>query len=193
MNTMIKELISSKAACTYLDAMYYNNTLNHNHCVSTFNKHLSGNICYFYTLHVLLDVNGIPYLKERTPIQYMINYPSLRSLMQRVYKMFLNITVQHVRLRFNNGLSSTFAEFETDIDDIFEEINAYIPQFSTRSDTPTTREKLWIIIAAFTVVSELVSAYYFYKSYTFNKNVKRTLLYILDIQRDFCQDILSNK
>ncbi len=40
--------------------------------------------------------------------------------------------------------------------------------------------------AALTVVSGLVSTYRFYKSYTFNKNVKRTLHYIL-------QDILSNK
>ncbi len=181
--TMIKELISSsKAACTYLDSMYYNNNLNHNHCFSTFNKHLSGNIWSFYTLHLHMDVNDIPYLKERTPNQYMIDYPSLRSLMPAVYKMFLNITIQHVRHRFNNGLSSTFAEFETDIDDIFREINACIPQFTTRSDTPTTREKRWIFRAAFTVVSGLVSAYRFYKSYTFKKNVKRTLCYILDGQ-----------
>ncbi len=42
--TMIQELISSKAARMYLDLMYYNNTLNHNHCISSFNRHLSRNI-----------------------------------------------------------------------------------------------------------------------------------------------------
>ncbi len=47
--------------------------------------------------------------------------------MPNVYKQFLNITIQHVRLRFNNALSSSFMECETDIDDIFGEINASIP------------------------------------------------------------------
>lgn len=58
-----------------------------------------------------------------------MNYPDLRSLMPNIYKLFLNITIQHVRL--------CFREFKTDIDEIFEEINAYIPQFTTRSETPT--------------------------------------------------------
>ncbi len=84
-------------------------------------------------------------------------------------------------------------EFEQDIDDIFGEINAYIPQFTTWSDTPTTHEKHWIFRAAFTVVSGLVTAYQFYKSYTFRKNVKRTLHYILDNQQNFLQNILCNK
>ncbi len=191
--TMIKELITSKAACIYLNSMYYNNTLNKDHCVSTFNGHLSRNVWLFYLLHLLMDVNDIRYLKDRTPSQYVINYPLMRNLILGVYKLFLNVTIQHVRLWFNNGLSSTFAGFETNIDDIFEEINAYIPQFTTRSDTPTPREKCWIFGAAFTVVSGLVSAYRFYKSYTFTKNVKRTLHYILDGQRHFHQDLLSNK
>ncbi len=51
--TMIKELITSKAACVYLDSMYYNNTLNQDHCVSTFNRHLYKNVGSFYTLHPL--------------------------------------------------------------------------------------------------------------------------------------------
>ncbi len=74
-----------------------------------------------------MDVNDIPYLKDRTPSQYVINYPLTRNLIPGIYKLFLNITILHVRLRFNNGLSSIFAEFEIDIDDIFGEINAYIP------------------------------------------------------------------
>ncbi len=179
---MIQELISSKAACMYINSMYYNNTLNHSHCISSFNKHLSGNIWSFYTLHLLMDVNDIPYLRDRTPSQYMIDYPSMRNLMPGVYEMSLNITIQHVCLRFYNDLSSTFVEFETDIEYILGEINTYIPQFTTRSDTPTTLEKHWIFGAAFTVVSGLVSACRFYKSYTFKKNVKRTLHYIFDDQ-----------
>ncbi len=125
-------------------------------------------------------------------MQYM-HHQDLHILMPNVYKLFLNITIQHVRLRFNNGLSSSFMEFEQDIDDIFGEINAYILQFTTRSDTPTTYGKHWIFGAAFTVVSVLVSAYRFYKSYTFKKNVKCTLHYILGKQQHFRQNILSNK
>ncbi len=96
-------------------------------------------------------------------------------------------------LNFNNGLSSSFMGFEKDIDDFCGEINAYILQFTSRSDTYTTREKHWIFSAAFTVLSGLVSSYRSYKNYTFKKNVKRTLHYILDGQRHFRQDILSIK
>ncbi len=113
--------------------------------------------------------------------------------MHNVYRLFLNITIQHICLRFNNGLSLILMKFEHDIDDIFDEINAYVPQFTTRSDTPTTCEKGWIFRTAFTVVSGLVSAYRFYKDYVFKKNVKRTLHYILDCQNHFRQNILSNK
>ncbi len=88
-------------------------------------------------LHLLMDVHDIPSLQDKTPNQYFIHYPHMRTLMPNVYKLFLNITIQRVRLRFNNALSSRFMEFETDIDDIFGEINAYIPQFTTRSDALT--------------------------------------------------------
>ncbi len=59
-------------------------------------------------------------------------------MMPNVYKLFLNITIQHIYHRFNHCLRSTFFEFEQDIDEIFDEINAYIPQFTTKSDTHQT-------------------------------------------------------
>ncbi len=65
--------------------------------------------------------------------------------------------------------------FEKDIDAIFCEINAYIPQFTSRSDTLTTSEKHWIFGAAFTVVSGLVINYRFYKSYTFKKKCQKNI------------------
>ncbi len=190
---MAIDLITPKAACAYLNSMYYNNTLNTTHCISCFNQHLSQKICSFYTLHLLMDVHDMNSLQDNTPNEYFIQFTFMRTIMPNVYKLFLNITIQHVRLHFKNGLYSSFMEFEKDIDDIFVEINAYIPQFTTRSVTPTTRKKCWIFGAAFTVVSELVSAYCFYKSYTFRKNVKKTLHYILDSQQHFHQNILSNK
>ncbi len=76
-------------------------------------------------------------------------------------------------------------EVENDIDNIFNEINTYILQFTTRSDTTTTLEKRWILGAAFTVVSRLLTAYRFYKDYVFKNNVKHTLHYILDNQNHF--------
>ncbi len=85
---MIQELITFKAASMYLDSMYYNNTLNNNHCISSFNRHLSGNIWSFYSLHLLMHVNDIPYLRERTPNQYEIDYLSLRNQWQEFTKCF---------------------------------------------------------------------------------------------------------
>ncbi len=116
-----------------------------------------------------------------------------KFLMHNVYRLFLNITIQHIRIWFNNRLSLSFTEFEHDIDDIFDDVNAHIPQFTTRSDTPSTHEKSWISTAAFTFFSGLVSAYRFYKDYVFKKNMKQTLHYILDNQNHFSQNILTNK
>ncbi len=71
-----------------------------------------------------------------------MNESVLNFLMPNVYRLFLNITIQHVRHRFNHGLRSTFFEFKQDIDEIFEDINAYILQFTTQSDTHTKRENV---------------------------------------------------
>ncbi len=138
-----------------------------------------------------MDIYDIQSLVDNN--KYYMNESVLNFMMPNVYRLFLNITIQHVRHHFNNGLRSTFFEFERDIDEIFEEINAYIPQFTTQSDTSTKREKHWIFGAAFIVVSGLVTAYRIYKSYTFRKNVQRTLSYILSNQRHFQQNILPNK
>ncbi len=88
------------------------------------------NIWSYYTLHLLMDAYDISSFQENT-MSY-IDYQDLHILMPNVYKLFLNITIQHVRLCFNNGLSSSFMEFEQNIDDIFGEINAYILQFTTK-------------------------------------------------------------
>ncbi len=179
-NTMVNDLITPKDACLYLDTMYYNNTINIHGCVKTFKHHLQNGTWSYYTLHLLMDVYDFQFLVDHD--KYYKNESVLTFLMPNVYRLFLNITTQHVRHHFNNGLSLNFLEFEWDIDDIFEEINVYIPQFTTRSDTPTNHEKLWIFGVAFMVVSGLVTAYRIYKSYNFRKNVQQTLPYILDKQ-----------
>ncbi len=152
--TIVDDLITPNDACPYLDTMYHNNTLNIHGCVKTFKHQLQNNTWSYYTLHLLMDVYDIQSLVEHN--KYYMNESVINFLMSNVYRLFLNITTQHIHHYFNHGLSSTFFEFERDIDDIFEEINAYIPQFTILSDTPTNREKCWIFRATFTVVSGLV-------------------------------------
>ncbi len=94
--TMVNQLITPKAVCLYLNSMYYNNTLNLTHYMCSFNRHLSRNIWSFYTLHLLMDVHDILSLQDKTPNQYFIHYPHMRTLMPNVYKLFLNITIQHI-------------------------------------------------------------------------------------------------
>ncbi len=43
----------------------------------------------------------------------------LDCMLLNVYRLFLNITIQHVCYHFNHGLHSTFLEIEQDIDEIF--------------------------------------------------------------------------
>ncbi len=85
--------------------------------------------------------------------KHYMNESVLDYMMPNVYRLFLNITIQHVRHRFNHGLCSTFLEFEQGIDEIFDEINVYIHQFTTKSDTLTKREKRWIFGMAIMIVS----------------------------------------
>ncbi len=184
---MVYNLITPKDACLYRNSIYYNNTLNLWDCVRTIKRHILNNTWSFYKLHLTFI------LSLKTPCIICMHKQDLKFLMHNVYRLFLNITIQHIRIWFNNRLSLSFTEFEHDIDDIFDDVNAHIPQFTTRSDTPSTHEKSWISTAAFTFFSGLVSAYRFYKDYVFKKNMKQTLHYILDNQNHFSQNILTNK
>ncbi len=163
--SLVNYLIKPRDACLYLDMMYYNNTINIHACVRTFKHQLQNNTWSYYTLHLLMDVYDIQSLAENN--KHYMNESVLDYMMPNVYRLFLNITIQHVSHRFNYGLRSTFLEFEQGIVEIFNEINDYIPQVTTKSNTPTKREKFWIFGAAFTIVSGLVTPYWIYKSYTF--------------------------
>ncbi len=160
-------------------------------CVRTFKHQLQNDTWSYYTLHLLMDVYDIQSLAENN--KHYMNESVLDYMMYNVYRLFLTITIQHDRHHFNHGLRSTFLEFERYLDEIFNEINAYIPQFTTKSDKPTKREKRWIFWAAFTIMSGLVTVYRIYKSYNFRNNVQRTLSYILSNQRHYQQNFLSNK
>ncbi len=47
--SIVKDLITSKDSCLYLDSMYYNNTLNIHDCVKTFKHHLQNDTWSYYT------------------------------------------------------------------------------------------------------------------------------------------------
>ncbi len=145
--------------------MNYNDTLDLHYCVRTFEKHFNDNTWSYYTLHLLMDVYDTHSFHDNT-LHYM-HQGDLRFIMPNVYRLFL----------IKNGQSSSFMEFEQDINDILHEINVYIPQFTTRSDTSTTHENHWIFRAAFTVVSRLVIAYRFNKGSPSEKMSNHFTLY----------------
>ncbi len=107
---MVNNLITPRDACLYLNSMYYNNTLNLRDCVRTFKRHILNNTWSFYTLHLLMDLYDTHYFLENT-VHYM-HKQDLEFLMHNVYRLFLNITIQHIHLRINHGLSLSFMEFE---------------------------------------------------------------------------------
>ncbi len=76
--------------------------------------------------------------------------------------------------------------------DILTETNAYIPRFITKSDKFTDREKRYIIAGLLTLGSGLFSAWRLYKDWTFKRNLKRTLHYILNEGESFRRGILTN-
>ncbi len=109
--------------------MYYNNTVNIHGCIRIIKLQIRKDTWSYYTLHLITDVYDIQSLAENN--KHYMNESVLDYMMPNVCRLFLNITIQHVSHCFNHGLHSTFLEFERDIDEIFNEINAYIPQFTT--------------------------------------------------------------
>ncbi len=107
---MVDHLITPKDACLYLNAMYYNNSINVHGYVNTFKHHLQNDTLSYYTLHLIMDVYDIQSLADHN--KYYLNESVLSYLMPSVYRLFLNITIQHVRYHFNTRLRSTFLEFE---------------------------------------------------------------------------------
>ncbi len=77
-----------------------------------------------------MDVYDIQSLAENK--KHYMNESVWDYMMPNIYRLFLNITIQHVCHHFKHCLRSTFFEFEHDIDEIFDEINAFIPQFTKR-------------------------------------------------------------
>ncbi len=110
--SLVNYLIKPKDACLYLDTMYYNNPMNIHGSIRTFKYQLQNDTQSYYSLHLLMDVYDIQSLAEN--IKHYMNESVLDYMMPNVYRLFLNITIQHVHHRFYHGLSSTF---ERDIDE----------------------------------------------------------------------------
>jgi hypothetical protein len=82
--------------------------------------------------------------------------------------------------------------FQTELDLLLIEVNAYIPHFTTNDSISPRRQKRLVVAAAFTIASGIFSAWRFYKDYQFKKNLRRTIHYIMDKQNEFKQGILTN-
>ncbi len=93
--TLVNDLITPKDAYLYLNTMYGNNSINVHSCVKTFKHHLQNDTCSYYTLHLLMDVYDIQSLADDN--KYYLNESVLSYLMPNVYRLFLNIIIQHVR------------------------------------------------------------------------------------------------
>ncbi len=102
----VNDLISPKEACHYLSHMYYNYTLNIHGWLRNFKRHLQNDTWSYYTLHIIMDVFDMQSLDNGSQLWYMMNDSVLSFVMPDVYRLFLNITIQHVHDRFNNVLSS---------------------------------------------------------------------------------------
>ncbi len=89
-----KEVILPPSACHYLDTMYYNGNMDKKQCKLMFNDHYNKHIWSYYTLHVIMDVHDITLLKDYIPNSIMKDNAELQQLMQEVYKLFLNLTIQ---------------------------------------------------------------------------------------------------
>ncbi len=127
---------------------------------------------------------SVPYIADRS---------RLRLMMPKVYKLFLNITLQIIREQFHYDQSASSLAFEHEIDIILTEINAYIPIFVTRTDKPDRCERGIIFSTVLSAISRLFSAWKFYKDRRFTQNIYCTLQYILNEQREFKIEILNNK
>ncbi len=95
--------------------------------------------------------------------------------------------------QFHYDQSVSSIEFEHKIDTILTEINAYIPRFVIRTDTPDRYERSLIFCVTMGIISWLFSAWKFYKDRRLKQNLHRTLKYIINAQKEFKTAILNNK
>jgi hypothetical protein len=109
-----------------------------------------------------------------------------------VAQMLINVTLQYMEIRFAHGLRVDALIFQTELDLLLSEVNAYIPHFTTNHSISPRRRKRLVVAAAFTIASGIFSAWRFYKDYQFKKNLRRTIHYIMDKQKEFKQGILTN-
>ena len=198
---IISELITLRAACKEVQALYFHGNFDFLMCIRTFQYHFDHNIWSYYTLHLLLDIvdigkreimlpKGSSRFCEKSP--FMCSDKAYQYVPD-IYRIFMNITLQYKNIRFYRGVQENSIAFEKEIGYVLDEINSYIPRFVTRTETITKREKRSIIAALFTIGSGLFSTWRFYKDYTFKRNLKRTLKYILDNNEQFRSGILSNR
>ncbi len=94
---------------------------------------------------------------------YIADKSRLMLMMPKVYKLFLNVTLQMIREQFHYDQSVSSLAFEHEIDIILTEINAYIPRFVTRTDKPDRRERGLIFSITLCIILWPFSAWRFSK------------------------------
>jgi hypothetical protein len=70
-----------------------------------------------------------------------------------VEQMLINVTLQYMEIRFAHGLRVDALIFQTELDLLLSEVNAYIPHFTTNHSVSPRRRKRLVIAAAFTIAS----------------------------------------
>jgi hypothetical protein len=198
---LVHNSISIKTTCDYINSMYYNDTLNMHLCSADFKSHRKNNVFSYYTLKSVLDLADHieteqmgANLGRRSSMLYIHNLGNFNLSHFRPFaeQMLVNVTLQYMQIRFAQGLHSDAKVFQAELDTLLTEVNAYIPHFTTDTGMSPRRQKRFIVAAAFTVASGIFSAWRFYKDYQFKKNLRRSMTYILNRQKDFKQGILTN-
>ncbi len=159
---LAKNFMTPLAAYRFINKMYYNKHLNILFCLDTFKSHVHNDQCSSYTLQITMNIynvlgNELEKIDElKTAIPNISDKNRLRIMLSKVYKLFLNITVQMIKQQFHYDQSVTSMEFEQEMDTILTKVNAYIQRFVTRSDTQSRQERSLIFSATMSVVSGLV-------------------------------------
>ncbi len=97
--------------------MYYNKHLNVLFCLDTFKSHVRNDQWSYYTLQIIMNIydvlgNDLEKIdKLKMAIPNISDKNRLRIMLPKVYRLFLNITVQMIKQQFHYDQSVSSSEF----------------------------------------------------------------------------------
>ena len=196
---------SPTATCHWVNGLYYNNTLNIGKCAREFQSHCDNGQVSYYTVHLVLDF--LPQVAQaqarhgsmsswRPDRIFNLDKTwrsfSVASFKPVLYHYLLNITLHYMQVRFIIGLHSATQDFDTKIESLFKDINAYIPRFVTSTGVSGRRSKRIAITTLLGAASGLFTAWRIYKDYQFKQNLRRTLRHLVSNDHKFRDGIINN-